>query len=53
LFVLIEVKPEMLDELVSERTEILEREITELETQSDKLAQEITEVTGEEPSGIK
>ena len=53
LFVLIEVKPEMQDELVSERTEILEREITELETKADKLAQEIAELTGEEPSGIK
>jgi DNA polymerase-3 subunit epsilon len=53
LFVLIEGKPEMLDELVSERTEILEREITELETKADKLAQEIAELTGEEPSPIR
>jgi DNA polymerase III epsilon subunit-like protein len=53
LFVLIEGKPEMLGELVSERTEILEREITELETKADKLAQEIAELTEEEPSRIK
>jgi len=47
LFALIEGKPEMLDELVSERTKILEREINELETEADKLAMEIEELTDE------
>lgn len=53
LFVLIEGKPEMLDDLVTERTKLLEKETTELETQAEKLAQEIAELTGEEPSPIR
>ena len=50
---LIEGNPGMIDELVTERTKMLEKEITELETQADKLAQEIAELTGEEPSRIR
>jgi DNA polymerase III epsilon subunit-like protein len=46
-------KPGMLDELVAERARILEKETTELKTQADKLAQEIAELTGEEPSRIR
>jgi DNA polymerase-3 subunit epsilon len=46
-------KPGMLDELVTERAKILEKETTELKTQADKLAQEIAELTGEEPSRIR
>ena len=48
-----EGKPEVLDELVTGRAKILEKETTELETQADKLAQEIAELTGEEPSRIR
>ncbi len=43
----------MLDNLVAERTKMLEKETRELETQADKLAQEIAELTGEEPSRIR
>jgi len=43
----------MLDELVTGRAKILEKETTELETQADKLAQEIAELTGEERSRIR
>jgi hypothetical protein len=32
---------------------MLERETTELETEAEKLAQEIAELTGEEPSRIR
>jgi phage shock protein A len=42
----------MIDELVTERAKMLEGEIKELETQADKLAQEIAELIGEEPSRI-
>ena len=52
LSLLSERKPGMIDELVTERAKMLEGEITELETQADKLAQEIAELTGEEPSRI-
>ena len=43
----------MLDDLVAERSKLLEQETAELETQADKLAQEIAELTGEEPSRIR
>ena len=46
LSLLSERKPGMLDELVTERTKMLEKETTELEIQADKLAQEIAELTG-------
>ena len=52
LSLLSERKPGMVDELVTERAKILEKETTELETQAAKLAQEIAELTGEEPSRI-
>jgi len=48
-----ERKPGMLDEIVTERAQALEKETAELRTQADKLAQEIAELTGEEPSRIK
>jgi len=48
-----ERKPGMLDEIVIERAKMLEKETAELKTQADKLAQEIAELTGEEPSRIK
>jgi DNA polymerase-3 subunit epsilon len=47
-----ERKPGMLDEIVIERAKTLEKETAELKTQADKLAQEIAELTGEEPSRI-
>ena len=53
LSILSERRPGILDEIVIERTKILEKENTELETQADKLAQEIAELTGEEPSRIR
>jgi DNA polymerase-3 subunit epsilon len=48
-----ERKPGMLDEIVIERAKMLEKETGELKTQADKLAQEIAELTGEEPSRIR
>jgi len=45
--------PGMLDDLVKERTEMLEKEAAELKIQADKLAREIAELTGEEPSRIR
>jgi predicted nuclease with TOPRIM domain len=50
---LIEKNTGMLDELIAERTKLLEKETTELDAQADKLAQKIAELTGEEPSRIK
>jgi len=43
----------MIDELVTERGKLLEKEISELQVEADRLAREITELTGEEPSGIR
>ena len=53
LSLLIERNPETLDELVAERTKLLEKETTELETQAEKLAMEIAELAGEELSRIR
>jgi len=53
LSLLSEGKPGMLDDLVAERSKLLEQETAGLETQADKLAQEIAELTGEEPSRIR
>jgi len=53
LSILSERRPGILDEIVIERTKILEKENTELETQADKLAQEIAELTGEKPTRIR
>lgn len=53
LSLLTEKKPGVLEELVKERSKLLEREINELETHADKIAQEIAELTGEEPSRIR
>ena len=50
---LIEKKAGVLDELVAERMKLLEKETSELETQAEKLAQEIAELTGDEPSAIR
>jgi DNA polymerase-3 subunit epsilon len=48
-----ERKPGMLDEIVTERAQALEKETAELKIQADKLAQEVAELTGEEPSRIR
>jgi DNA polymerase III epsilon subunit-like protein len=45
--------PGLLDEVIAERSKLLEKETAELKIQADKLAQEIGELTGEEPSRIK
>ena len=45
--------PGMLDEVIAERAKLLEKETVELKIQADKLAQEIAELTGEEPSRIR
>jgi len=50
LSLVIEKKPGALDQLVAERAKLLEKEITVLETQADKLAQETAGLTGEEKS---
>ena len=42
----------MLDELAAEQTKLLEQESVELETQAEKLADEIKELSGEELSRI-
>ena len=47
LSLVIEKKPGVLDELFAERTRVLKKETAELETQADKLAQEIAKLTGE------
>jgi len=43
----------VLDELPTERKNLLERESAELEKQASQLAEEIKELTGEEPTRIK
>ena len=45
-------KPGVLDELAAERAKLLEKESAELETQAERLAEEIRELSGEEPSRI-
>jgi hypothetical protein len=45
-------KPGVLDELAAERKKLLEKESAELEAQASQLAEEIKELSGEEPSRI-
>ena len=47
-----EQKPGVLDELAAERKGLLEKESAELEKQASQLAEEIKELTGEEPTRI-
>jgi hypothetical protein len=47
-----EQKPGVLDELAAERKKLLERESVELEKQAERLAEEIRELGGGEPSRI-
>ena len=47
-----ERKPGVLDELAAERAKLLETESAELETQASRLAEEIKELGGGEPSRI-
>ena len=47
-----ERKPGVLDELAAERAKLLEKESAELRHQADKLAEEIKELSGVEPSKI-
>ena len=49
---IIEQRPGVLEELVAERTKLLERESAELHQQAEKLAEEIRELSGEESSTI-
>jgi len=42
-----------LDDLAAERKGLLEKESTELEKQACQLAEEIKELTGEEPARIR
>ena len=44
---IVEQRPGVLDELVAERTKLLQQENTELEQQAEKLADEIKELSGE------
>ena len=46
-------EPGVLDELPTERKNLLERESAELEKQASQLAEEIKELTGDEPTRIK
>ncbi len=48
-----EQKPGLLDELAAERKKLLEKEREELQQQADKLAEEIKELSGQEPTGIR
>ncbi len=48
-----EKKPGVLDELVAERKGLIETESAELERQASQLAEEITELTGEEATRIR
>jgi DNA polymerase-3 subunit epsilon len=48
-----EKKPGVLDELATERKNLLEKESAELEKQANQLAEEIKELTGEEPTRIR
>ena len=47
-----EKKPGVLDELAAERKKLLEKETADLEKQASQLAEEIKELTGEEPTRI-
>ena len=46
-------KPGLLAELAAERKKLLEKESEELQQQADKLAEEIKELSGQEPTGIR
>ena len=47
-----ERKPGVLAELAAERAKLLEKESAELETQAERLAEEITELSGGESARI-
>jgi len=49
---LAEQKPGVLDELAAERVKLLKQESAELQGEAEKLAEEIKELGGEEPSRI-
>jgi DNA polymerase III epsilon subunit-like protein len=48
-----EQKPGVLDELAAERKTLLEKESGDLQQQADKLAEEIRELSGQAPTGIR
>jgi DNA polymerase III epsilon subunit-like protein len=47
-----EQKPSVLDELAADRKKLLEKESADLQAQANRLAEEIKELHGSEPSGI-
>jgi predicted nuclease with TOPRIM domain len=49
---IMERAPGVLDELAAERKSLLEKESAELETEANRLAREINELSGEESSRI-
>ncbi|HTX22702.1 MAG TPA: 3'-5' exonuclease [Candidatus Aquilonibacter sp.] len=49
---IVEQKPGILDELAAERVKLLEKESAELQQEAEKLAEEIKELSGQEPSKI-
>ena len=46
-------KPGLLEDLARQQAELLEKESAELEKQAEKLAEEMKDLTGESPAGIK
>jgi DNA polymerase III epsilon subunit-like protein len=49
---IVERKPSVLDEVAAEQSKLLEKESAELQQQAESLANEIKELSGEEPSKI-
>jgi DNA polymerase-3 subunit epsilon len=49
---IVEQKPGVLDELAAERVKLLEKESAELQQEAEKLANEIKELSGDDPSKI-
>src|SRR5208283_733449 len=49
---IVEQRPGVLDQLAAERTKLLEKESAELQQQAESLANEIKELSGDDPSKI-
>ena len=52
LYKIVEDEPEALDELVELQAQAVQKQVTELQTEAERLKNEITELTGEDAPGV-